>query len=282
MHATAQASANSAGWITRHSLPCYFVLTFGISWVGAFLLVAPYVLHKAPIPQLTGLLIFPAMLLGPVVGGFVMTALTEGRAGIRAMFQKMKPARVELRWYAVLLLPPALVLWVLGILRFFASPQFAPNHFWLGVAFGIPAGLLEEIGWTGFALPAMRRSGRRMLSAAFLLGILWGLWHLPAINYLGASAPHGRYWSLFFVAFTVAMIAMRALIVFLYENTGSLLLAQLMHISSTGALVVFSPPLNSVRESLWYFVYGGTLWLVVAAIFMKSEIRTGSESALIR
>jgi len=275
MHVTAEASADPAEWIKRHSLPCYFVLTFGISWAGAFLLVAPYVLHKTLIPQLTGLLIFPAMLLGPVVGGLVMTAITEGRAGIRAMFRKMNPARVELRWYAVLLLPPALILWVLGILRLLASPQFAPNHFWLGVAFGIPAGLLEEIGWTGFALPAMRRSGMKMIFAAFLLGILWGLWHLPAINYLGASAPHGRYWPLFFVAFTVAMIAMRALIVWLYENTGSVLLAQLMHISSTGALVVFSPPLSSVRESLWYFAYGGALWLVVAAIFLNQKSGRG-------
>lgn len=68
---------------------------------------------------------------------------------------------------------------------------------------------------------------------------------------------------------------MRALIVWLYENTGSVLLAQLMHTSSTGALVVFSPPLSSVRESLWYFVYSGVLWLVVAAIFLNQKPERG-------
>lgn len=211
------------------------------------------------------------MLLGPVVSGCVMAGVTNGREGVREIFRKMGPARVELRWYAVLLLPPALVLSVLSLLRHFMAPEFAPNHFWLGVAFGIPAGLLEEIGWTGFALPAMRRAGMRAFPAAFLLGILWGLWHLPAINYLGASAPHGHDWPLFFIAFAFAMTAMRAIIVWLYENTRSVLLAQLMHMSSTGALVVFSPPLSSIRESLWYFLYGGALWLVVAVIFLNQK-----------
>lgn len=275
MRAIAEASADSAWWIKRHSLPVYFVLTFGISWAGAFLVVAPYLRQKTPIPQLAGLFIFPAMLLGPVVGGLVMTVMRDGRAGIRAMFLKMNPARVQFRWYAVLLLPPALVLWVLSLFRHFVSPEFAPNHFWLGAAFGIPAGLLEEIGWTGFALPAMRRAGMRMFSVALLLGILWGLWHVPAINYLGASAPHGHYWALFFVAFTFAMTATRALIVWLYENTRSVLLAQLMHISSTAALVIFSPHVSSIRESQWYSVYGAALWCAVAGIFLGAKFRSG-------
>lgn len=278
MHSILDSSPDSSGWIKRHPVPSYFVLTFGISWAGALFVVAPSLLHKTSISQLAGLLIFPAMLLGPFVSGLVMAGITNGRAGIRGVFAKMNPARVELRWYSVLLLPPALVLWVLGLFKHFVAPKFAPNHFWLGVAFGIPAGLLEEIGWTGFALPAMRRAGMRMFSAAFLLGILWGLWHLPAINYLGASAPHGHYWFLFFVAFSFAMTAMRALIVWLYENTRTVLLAQLMHISSTGSLVVFSPPLSSIRESLWYFAYGGGLWLVVAAIFFSQK--TGRDQNL--
>lgn len=259
--------------IKRHALPIYFVLTFAISWAGAFLVVAPYLLHRLPIPRLAGIVIFPAMLLGPVVSGFVMAGMTDGWGGVRDILRKMNPARVKFRWYAVLLLPPALVLCVLMLLAHLMSPAFAPNRFWLGIAFGVPAGLFEEVGWTGFALPEMRRKGMTPLSASVLLGILWGVWHLPAINYLGASAPHGRYWLPFFLAFTFAMMAMRALIVWLYERTHSIFLAQVMHISSTGTLVIFSPPLGSLQESLWYWVYGGALWLVVVSVFLSLKVR---------
>jgi membrane protease YdiL (CAAX protease family) len=81
----------------------------------------------------------------------------------------------------------------------------------MGVLFGVPAGLLEEIGWTGFAFP--RKSSRHNpLGASILLGLLWSLWHLPVVNYLGTATPHGAYWFPFFLVFAFAMTAMRVLI----------------------------------------------------------------------
>ena len=51
------------------------------------------------------------------------------------------------------------------------------------------------------------------------MGLLWASWHLPVINYLGSATPHGAYWYALFLAFTVAMIAMRVLICWIYVNT---------------------------------------------------------------
>ena len=65
------------------------------------------------------------------------------------------------------------------------------------------------------------------------------------------------------------MTAMRALIAWLYENTKSVLLAQLMHVSSTGTLVIFSPRVSAGQEAMWYAVYGGVLWVVVGVIAVK-------------
>jgi uncharacterized protein len=63
------------------------------------------------------------------------------------------------------------------------------------------------------------------------------------------------------------MTAMRVLIAWIYSNSKSVLLAQLLHASSTGSLVVFSPPgITAAQESLWYAVYAAVLWLVVAII----------------
>jgi len=94
-----------------------------------------------------------------------------------------------------------------------------------------------------------------------------GAWHIPVIDYLGTSTPHGAYWFPFFLAFTAAMTAMRVLIAWIYSNTNSVLVAQLLHASSTGSLVVFSPGrVTAAQESLWYAVYAAALWLVVAIV----------------
>ena len=77
-----------------------------------------------------------------------------------------------------------------------------------------------------------------------ILGVLWGLWHLPVIDFLGAGTLHRSWWLAFAVAFIAAMTAMRVLICWLYANTKSVLLAQLLHISSTGSLVISAPGLT--------------------------------------
>jgi uncharacterized protein len=171
-----------------------------------------------------------------------------------------------LRWYLALLIPPVLMLLVLLFLEKFVSSVYGPNHFWVGILFGIPAGFLEEIGWTGFAFPKMR-SQNDALAPSICLGLLWGLWHLPVVNFLGTASPHGAYFWPFFLTFTVAMTAMRVLIAWIYTNTKSVLLAQLMHVSSTGSLVLFSPPgVTAAQEVIWYALYGTVLWVGVAIV----------------
>jgi uncharacterized protein len=212
---------------------------------------------------------FPVMLLGPSLSAIFLTWLAAGRLGLRDLSSRLLRAKIPLRWYAQLLIPPVLVLTLLLALKTFFSPVYTPNLFLMGVWFGVPAGLLEEIGWTGFAFPKMS-SQHNALGASILLGLLWGFWHLPVINYLGTATPHGAYWFPFFLVFAFAMTAMRVLISWLYINTKSVLIAQLMHISSTSSLVIFSPPAVSARqEVIWYALYGITLWIAVLIIVKK-------------
>src|SRR5262245_53590476 len=97
--------------------------------------------------------------------------------------------------------------------------------------------------------------------------MLWGLWHLPVVDSLGAAAPHRAYWLPFFLAFIAVVAAIRVLIVWVYSNTQSLLLAQLMHASSTGSLVILSPArVSPSQEALWYTFYAAVLWIAVALI----------------
>ena len=257
---------NHATLVVRHPVAAYFALTFTISWVGALLVAAPHLMRDEPLPKMTGILMFPAMLLGPSIAGMVLTRIVDGKNGVRALFSRMFHGRFPTRWYATLLIPPILVLTVLFVLRTFVSPSYAPNLFLMGALFGVPAGYLEEIGWMGYAFPKMR-SQNNALVASIVLGLLWGIWHLPVIDYLGTATPHGTYWFPFFLTFTAAMTAIRVLISWTYSNTSSVLLAQLVHMSSTGSLVIFSAPrLTAGQEVMWYGLYSVALWLAVAVV----------------
>jgi len=254
-------------FVARHPAITYFALTFAVSWLGAFGLAAPHLLRGEAIAKFAGLMMFPAMLLGPCAVGILLTWFIDGTPGLRDLSSRMRRIRVPARWYSVLPIPAVLVLTVLFFMKTFVSPVFAPNRFFIGVGFGFVAGFFEEIGWMGFAFPKMRRKDSA-LAPAILLGLLWGAWHIPVIDYLGTSTPHGAYWFPFFLAFTAAMTAMRVLIAWIYSNTNSVVLAQLLHASSTGALVVFGPPgVTAAQESLWYAIYAAVLWLVVAVVF---------------
>jgi uncharacterized protein len=252
--------------IRNHDVLSYFVLTFAISWVCALFVAAPQLVRHAPLSNMTGILMFPAMLLGPGITGVILARLVDGKSGIADLSFRIFGRRIPLGWYAALLIPPTLIVVLLVCMERFISSDYAPNWFLTGIFFGIPAGLFEEIGWTGYVFPKMRLRSNAFASS-ILLGVLWSAWHLPVVNYLGTATPHGRYWLSFFLVFGIAMTAMRVLICWVYNNTTSVLLAQLMHVSSTGSLVVFSAPrVTAAQEVMWYGLYGALLWLIVGLV----------------
>lgn len=157
---------------------------------------------------------------------------------------------------------PAAVFGVLTVLRTLVSPNFAPGFFVYGIGAGLLVGVFEEVGWTGFAYPRLR-TRFRALGGALLLGVLWGLWHLPVVDALGAASPHGRYWPEFFASFVAMLIPLRVLIAGVYNNTGSLLMAQLLRASFTGFLVVLSASrVTPAQEAVWYLAYAVVLGVV--------------------
>jgi membrane protease YdiL (CAAX protease family) len=267
-----------SAWVRRHPVIAYFGLAFLLSYGGFLVMEGPKLLRGAAIVPTDALLLFPVLVVGVGGLGVLLTALVDGRSGLSDLFTRMRRWRVGLAWYAAaLLVPPVLILAVLRTLSTFVSPAFAPGLFPLGILFGVIPGFFEEIGWTGYAFPKMRTAKRSTLATAVLLGVLWGLWHAPVVDALGAAAPHGAYWGPFFLAFVALVTAMRVLIVWIYTNTSSVLLAQLAHATSTACLVLLGAPhANPAQEALWYAIYAAALWLVVAlvvAIFGTDLVR---------
>ncbi|HYY78793.1 MAG TPA: CPBP family glutamic-type intramembrane protease [Actinomycetes bacterium] len=257
----------------RFPLAAYFGLVYAVSVAALAVVGLPRPAAGGDRQAQVALVLFPVMVVAVGAVGVVLTAATGGRDGVAALLWRMRRWRVGARWYAALLIPPAGILAVLLALRMVVSRAFTPNLFPVGLTFGLVAGWFEEVGWTGYAYPRMRaRLGA--LAAAVLLGVLWGVWHLPVVDSLGAAHPHGRFWIPFFLAFVAVLAAIRVLIAWLYTNTSSVLLAQLMHASSTGCLVMLGAAhVSAAQEALWYAVYAGVLWTGVAAVATASGTR---------
>src|SRR4051812_30510620 len=177
----------------------YFVLAFAISW-GGVLAVVGFDGFPGTADEFRVLLpmVVIAMLAGPSVAGVAATALFLGKTGLHDLWHRVRKGRGGARWYAVALLTAPLV--VSGVLMALSlmSSVFRPGiltargpstHLVLGLVTGIVAGLFEEIGWTGFAVPRLRvRSGG--VVAGPIVGPLWGGGR-PLVGWGGRTRPAG-------------------------------------------------------------------------------------------
>jgi len=258
--------------IKRYPVLSFFLLAYGIAW-SAILGVAGSKGFRADQFQLPDImLMFAAMLLGPSLAGLILTAVVEGKSGLQTLFSRMGYWQVGIRWYAVVFLFPVLIIAVLMLLTAFVSPVFVPSFSMIGIVIGLVAGFFEETGWTGFALPRLQMK-HSPLAAGLMLGVLWGFWHLLA-DYFGNSASMGALWLPYFLlGFVAAMAATRIIITWVYNNTGSILLSQLMHASSTGFLsalgISAASPMGPQGYALAFVVYAVALWVVVAIIVAR-------------
>ena len=97
--------SNQGAIIRRYPVVTYFALTFLISWTGALAVAAPHLIRDEPLPKMTGILMFPVMLLGPSFAGVVLTRIVDGKSGLRVLFSQMFRAWVPLRWYTAYSFP---------------------------------------------------------------------------------------------------------------------------------------------------------------------------------
>ena len=111
-----------------------------------------------------------AWVAGPPIAGILLTGLLHGRAGFRDLLTRMRRWRVGARWYAVALLTAPLVFTAILLAFSLSSPEFLPrilttsdtaSVLLFGIGWGlIGGGFLEELGWTGFAVPTLLRRMR--------------------------------------------------------------------------------------------------------------------------
>jgi uncharacterized protein len=264
--------------IRRHPVLSYFVLTFAISWGGFILAVGPGGFGSANWEAESGFLpAVIAMLTGPTVAGLLLTRLIDGPAGIRRLFLGLLRWRVAIWWYAIAFLTaPLLAFGALSALSL-SAPIFAAGDKAAVLLSGILAGLtvvLEEIGWTGFAVPRLRLR-YSVLTTGLIVGPLWAAWHLLQQIFISgtyaAGLPLALFISLSVLGAVVQLTAYRLLLVWLYDRTKSLLLVTLMHGSLTASTIfIFRPVATGVSFLAYGWLMSAGLWILVAAVILAT------------
>ena len=219
-----------------------------------------------------------ALFAGPSVAGPLLTSLVYGRAGLREFLSRLLRWRVGARWYAVAILTTLLlatpILFVLSLLSSEFLPAIVTTSdkaalLLLGIVVGLIGGFLEELGWTGFAVPTLRRR-YGLFATGLIVGAMWAVWHVP-VTFWASVSPSGAVSLPLFLPplfFYVGVLPVfRVLMVWVYDRTGSLLVAILMHVSlAASTFVILLPPATGAPLITYYLVLAGALWVVVAAV----------------
>jgi membrane protease YdiL (CAAX protease family) len=279
--------ATVRAFIERHSVLTYFTLTFTISWSGVLILGAPSGMPTTSerFEKLWPIVLLPYF-LGPGISGLLLTGLVHGKSGLREALSRLLRWRVGVRWYAVALLTVPLFAMVILVALSLVSPDFLPGVLTTddrtglvlsGIAAGLVfGGLLEELGWTGFAVPELRlRYG--VFATGLIVGILWGAWHfLPTLWGSGDSSGAldlPRFLPALFFHYA-GLSAFRVLMVWVYDRTESLLVAILMHANLTAsALFILAPSVVGVPLFAYYLILAAALWVFVAAVAVANGRR---------
>ena len=218
-------ASSPAGFLKRHPLASYFILTMIFSWLIELPLVAVVQgWTDLPIP----FAIHYLAAFGPMLAAIVVTWAAGSSAGLRELFSRVFKWRVGLGgWFfavfssVVLFALAAIISRAMGSewpdLRLLGEVNYLP---YLGVGalvlWMLTYGFGEEIGWRGFALPRMQKRWNA-LTATLILGLLWALWHIPAFFYLETYVKMGLG---VFPVFLIGVLTGSIVLTWLYNSTG--------------------------------------------------------------
>jgi membrane protease YdiL (CAAX protease family) len=238
-----------------------------------------------PMTPLHGVLVFA--IASPSIVGVILTAVVDGRQGLKGLWARSVRWRVHWKWYLAALAVPfctaGLSYVVYGLLT--GRPVVPDNlgsQFGFILPFALMACLLEEYGWRGYALPRLQKRHNALVSA-LIVGVGWALWHM-AVNYLGLAGQHeGR------LLFPLLLVASQLTLVlaiplsWIHNNArDSMLLAVLCHFSVTTGNV-FLPITVTTQEVFLANATSVTVnWLVALAIIFvfgpKRFVRASGET----
>jgi membrane protease YdiL (CAAX protease family) len=213
---TALEPAPAETWIRRHRLLSYFALTYAISWPLWLL------------SRLAGGTLGTVLLVVGAFGPMLAAAIIIGYSGdsLTDWLRSIIRWRVGIGFYAYALGLPMLIMAALNIVLAVLGqrpdislvPERIPAYLQTLLITAVIFGGQEEPGWRGFALPRLEKR-HAPLVATLILGLGWGIWHIPLYGPAGFVVP----------------LVLAFFYTWLYNRTRSVLLCILLHASFTAA-----------------------------------------------
>ncbi|SFR45819.1 CAAX protease self-immunity [Halogeometricum rufum] len=249
----------------RRTFGLFVVGTLAYSW-GLWALL---VFDLVPASMTTPLILLGGF--GPLVGALLTLRLTG--SSIRTWLRSNLRYRIPLRWYALaIVLPPLLIVVssVVYVTVFDASYAFDE----LAALWMFPLGLVltflvgggnEELGWRGFAQPALQE-GLSAFASSVLVGLVWFVWHVPLFFVPGSSQA-----GVPMLPYAIGVLATAVVLAWLYNATGSLLIPWLYHASINPAGGYFLAGVAGLKTVSGY----GTYALLVAVVAVALLVHYG-------
>jgi len=168
--------------------------------------------------------------------------MTEGKPGVRTLWKRFWNRNLSSKWLLVILLFFPVMLLLANLVSRTLDGQVYPfltwpNQPWMFIGAFISSllhgGLSEEFGWRGYVLPRFQAKWNALVSS-LVLGVIWGVWHLPLIkagmSFTNSVAELILWQTLVAIFFT-----------WVFNNTNGSILA----------VVLFHAMANSSSEIVW-------------------------------
>jgi len=244
----------------QRKIVLFTLITFALSWTAWWILVFIKQDNSGIFQNPLYFIIFFVGGIAPTLAPFLAIFFTDKE--FKEYFLTIVKFRVSIFYYLIgicLIFGIAcLGIWINALIKGSVWSSSSPGFISLVrlTLMMVVFGGLEELGWRGLLLPALSKFFQVQI-AAMIVGVVWGLWHLPLFFMHGAA----QYRSDFSV-FMIQVIGMGFVLAWLYGRTKSVFICVLFHafsnaVSSSG---LSSPSGNGVVIAL--------LWLVIGLILL--------------
>ncbi|CAN5740257.1 type II CAAX endopeptidase family protein [soil metagenome] len=214
--------------MTVRTIAPFLAITFALTWgIAALLVFLPDTMEAVFGPMGYTNPAFILAVYGPSIAGTLLVGRYYGLRGLGSFFRRVTLWRMSAPWWAFLVVGiPALSYLSSALSGHLGDPfPFSPWHLvFPALASRLITGPVEEIGWRGVALPLLQRR-LAPLWAGLVIGVIWGIWHLPAFA-IGGTA-HAA-WD--FGPYFLGVVALSVIVTATFNaSRGSLLIAALFH-----------------------------------------------------
>jgi len=249
----------------------FFAATFLVTWS----LIGSYVFFPDAAAATFGAIsgahpFFFLATWSPALAAFAVVIFHGGKAGLRAFSSRLLLWRCPGPWALFIVIGLPVVFMAGSIIK--GGPPLAPlppdgAGPLIGVLFMmLLLGPVEEFGWRGVAQPVLQRH-MAPVWAGLLIGIAWGLWHMPAFF---LSSTVYADWN--FLPFFVGNVTLAVLVTPLFNRTrGSLLWSMLFHWQLINPFWPDAQPWDTV---ILVGVTVGVVWWNRSAMFTRAGAET--------